>query len=162
MCSNPVLASSLQPHALEGRVAELGLGVMPRQLTSIVRILTVAALCFSWISCSKSARHPQLIAQIPHSVDVTVGEEAVGTITNAHDLVSLLRQGDWKPPHPCAARGQLLMRYATGETVRVSFYPGHSDSEYEFSVGGEGYAVARKPLMDTLQAAGIDLERILR
>lgn len=135
---------------------------MPRQLTSIVRILTVAALCVCWISCSKSARHPQLSPQIPSTIDVMVGEETVGTITNALDLVSLLRKGDWKPPHPCVARGQFLMRFPTGETVRVSFYPGHSDSEYEFAVGGEGYAVARKPLMDTLQAAGIDLERIPR
>lgn len=135
---------------------------MPRQLTSMVRILTVAAFCVCWISCSKSARHPQLSSQIPHSIDVIVGEETVGTITNAQHLVSILQQGEWKPPHPCVARGQFVMRYSTGDAVRVTFYPGHSDSEYEFAVGGAGYAVARKPLMDTLQAAGIDLERIPR
>ncbi len=135
---------------------------MPRQLTSIISMLTITALCVWWVSCSKAARHPQLSQQIPSSIVVTVGEETVGTITNAYDLVSLLRQGDWKPPHPCVARGQFVMHYSTGEPVRVSFYPGHSDSEYEFAVGGEGYAVARKPLMDTLQTAGIDLERIPR
>jgi len=135
---------------------------MPRQLTSIIGSLTIAALCVWWVSCSKATRHPELGLQIPSTIDVTVGEETVGTITSPRELVSILRQGDWKPPHPCVARGQFLMHYPTGETVRVAFYPGHSDSEYEFAVGGEGYVVARKPLMDALQAAGIDVERLPR
>ena len=120
----------------------------------------IAALCMWWASCSNPTRCPQLSPQIPDSIDVTVGDEAVGTITNALDLVSVLREGEWRPPHPCASRGHFVLRYSTGDAVRISFHPGHSDSEYEFAVAGEGYAVPRKPLMDALQAAGIDTGRI--
>ena len=91
-----------------------------------------------------------------------VGEKQVGAVTNAAVLMSILRQGKSLPPHPCAARGQLILRYPAGDQVSVSLYPGHSDSEYEFAVGGKGYAVPRKGFLSILEAEGIATEGMLK
>ena len=125
----------------------------------LVTIAVVVGACIWRLATSRHTDHPQFRDQSPDSADVLLGDEMIGTVTNAGDLVSLLRRGEWIPPHPCAARGQFVLHYGA-DSVRVSFYPGHSDSEYEFAVGGKGYGVPRKPLMDALEAAGIDIARI--
>lgn len=132
---------------------------MSRRLILLVTVAVAVGGCIWWFAASSHTEHPQFRDQAPDSADVLIGDELIGTITNTGDLVSLLRRGEWIPPHPCAARGQFVLHYGT-DSVRVSFYPGHSDSEYEFAVGGKGYGIARKPLMDILEAAGIDLARI--
>jgi hypothetical protein len=93
---------------------------------------------------------------------VIVGEKQVGTVTNTAVLMSILRQGRFVPPHPCAARGQLILRYPGGDQVRVSIYPGHSGSEYEFAVGGKGYVVPRGGFFGALEAGGIAIEGMLK
>ena len=135
---------------------------MPRPWKVTVGLVAgLVACCWFTASCRPPAP-PQFGARTPSSVAVIVGEKQVGVVTNAAVLMSLLRQGKFVPPHACAARGQLTLQYASGDQVRVSLYPGHSGSEYEFAVGGKGYTVPRKEFLGVLQAEGIATEGLLK
>ncbi len=119
------------------------------------------ASCLLATSCGRS-EPPQFDSRTPDRIDVVVGENQIGAITNTFALMLALREGKFVPPHPCAARGQFTLQYPGGDKVQVSFYPGHSDSEYEFAVGGKGYSLPRKKLMDLLKQGGIDPEKMPR
>ncbi len=124
-------------------------------------LLAMLACCWLCTSCHKP-EPPQFDTRTPDSIDVLVAEKQLGTVTNATALMALLRRGEFVPPHPCAARGELILRYRAGDEVRVSLYSGHSDSRFEFAVGGRGYSVDRRRFMETLKAAGIELGRLLQ
>jgi len=145
---------------IEEKITLALLGDMTRRLLIIVCIAgtIVASVLFVW--SRQHSEHPQFRLQTPDSIEVFVGKEQIGTVTNTLDLIALLRTGKWEPPHACVARCEFIIRYSTGESVRVAFYPGHSDSEYEFAVNGNGYSFARQSLMSVLTAAGIDVRKI--
>ena len=135
---------------------------MPRPWNVTIGLVTgLVACCWFTASCRPPAP-PQFDSRTPTSVAVIVGEKQVGAVTNAAVLMSILRQGKFIPPHPCAARGQLVLRYSVGDQVSVSLYPGHSDSEYEFAVDGKGYTVPRKGFLSVLEAEGIATEGLLK
>jgi hypothetical protein len=121
----------------------------------------VVACCWLTASCRPPER-PQFDSRTPASVAVIVDEKQVGAVTNTAVLMSVLGQGKFIPPHPCAARGQLILRYHGGDQVRVSLYPGHSGSQYEFAVGGKGYTVARMRFLGVLEAEGVATEGLLK
>lgn len=132
----------------------------PRKIT-VGLVAGLVACCWLTASCRPPER-PQFDSGTPSIIDVVVGEKQLGAVTNTVVLMSVLRQGKFIPPHPCAARGQLILRYPAGDQVRVSLYPGYSASEYEFAVGGKGYAVARGRFLGVLQAEGIATEELLK
>jgi hypothetical protein len=135
---------------------------MPR-LSKVTLGLVAGLVAWCWLTGScRPPERPKFDSRTPTSVAVIVGEQQVGAVTNTAILMSVLGQGKFIPPHPCAARGQLILRYQGGDQVRVSLYSGHSVSEYEFAVGGKGYTVARNGFLGVLEAEGITTEGLLK
>ena len=120
---------------------------------------TVAALAFVF-SHRQLEPTPQFPGQDPTSIEVSVDFKLIGSIADTGDLMRILRTAKFVPPHPCAARGQFILRYPTRESVNVSIYPGHTPNSYEFAVGGTGYVISRAKLLSSLQAGGIDARKI--
>ncbi len=134
---------------------------MPRGWNMTAGLLAIF-VCWCLCASCRKAEHPALDARIPISIDLLVDGAKLGTVTNTLPLVSLLRQGDFVPPHPCAARGEFVLRYGAGDQVHVTLRPGHADARFEFAVAGKGYSVERKRFMAILKSEGIDAERLLR
>lgn len=130
-----------------------------RRLACIVGLATVVAAGAWWLAAARRGEPPPFRPEAPVAVDVVVDFVCIGTIAEPAALMAVLRRGRPVEPHACIARGDFVLHYASGESVRVLFLPGHVASRYEFGVGGAGYSVRRKPLLAALAAGGIDVTR---
>jgi hypothetical protein len=125
----------------------------------VVFVITLAALASIFATRSGSSP-PALPEGNIVAIDVFVGTNRIATITNAAPVLTMLRSGRTVPPHGCAAVGLFVLHLQGAQPFRVGFYPGHSESEYEFSAGGAGYVVSRREFLSALFAAGVDATKI--
>jgi|GEM_PF-6249314 hypothetical protein len=72
-------------------------------------------------------------------------------------LVAVLRDGTEGTDHKCADRGTLVLKRASGATVRIDFLPGHSVEWYELRYGGSLYRVPRTAFVEAMRRIGVAL-----
>ena len=75
-------------------------------------------------------------------------------------MMEVLRTGRSVKQHECKHRGTMELRFADGQTLSMSFLPGHHDLHYEFAMRGGWFAVSRSRFMRALRAAGVDVHKI--
>ena len=51
----------------------------------------------------------------------------------------------------------MILQFAEGQTLSVSFLPGHFPLRYEFAVRGQCFTVSRSRFLQALTTAGVDL-----
>jgi hypothetical protein len=130
-----------------------------RFIPAIVAAVSLGALAY-WYWTGSRVQVPTGTAV---SIDLALLDQPLATITNSDGLtevMKMLRSGRPAKPHACAARGTMKVRFADGQTLSVAFAPGHELSHYEFGMAGHSFFVSRSRFLESLKAAGVDVQRI--
>lgn len=126
-------------------------------LAGIVVALVVIPL---WQRRVDPNKKPEFGNQDPLSIDLLIRGEQIARLTNAGDMISLLRAARQVRPHECTYQGKLLLRSEDGTTADVRLRPGHNDAYYEFHCANGLFAVPRPAFISALAAAGVDTNQI--
>lgn len=132
-------------------------------LIAIVTAAAIAGVAFWYASTPRTGSRVQLPVTTPVSIDISVLGRPLMTITNTDGLVGMmemLRTGRTVEQHECKSRGTMELRFSDGQTLSMSFLPGHHFLRYEFAVRGGLFAVSRSQFLGTLKRAGVDVHKI--
>jgi hypothetical protein len=134
-----------------------------RSIIATVVAIAIAGFAYWYASAPRTGSRVQLPASTLASIDISVSGRPLTTITNADGLAAVmevLRSGRSVEQHECKSRGRIELRFADGQTLSMSFLPGHHYLRYEFAMRGGWFAVPRSHFMSALRAAGVDVHEI--
>ena len=130
-----------------------------RFIIAIIAVITLGAwACWHWTG--SSVHMPPGSAG---SISISLLRQPLATITNTDGLtsiMSMLRSGRPAQQHDCVAKGTMEIRFNDGQARSVAFSPGHELAQYEFGMDGHLFVVSRSLFLESLKAAGVDVQRI--
>lgn len=140
-------------------------------MTRRARLRTAIALCAAvgavwWWVAQRNPALAGIEADSVRSVEVRFeawGAEPprAGGESNDRDaveaLVAVLRDCTNGTDHKCGSRGTLVLKRASGATVRMDFLPGHKAEWYELRYGGILYRVPRAAFVEAMRRIGVVL-----
>src|SRR5258705_377677 len=104
-----------------------------------VLVVGLGAFAYWWASSPGTGSKPQSLDRTPTSIDVSVMDRPLTTITNAAGIASvmkMLRSGRGVPRHECKSRGTMVLHFTDAQPLSVGFHPGHHFLRYEFATRG--------------------------
>ena len=134
-----------------------------RYVIAIVTGVVLAGFAYWYASAPRTGARVQLPSGTLASIDISVVDRPLATITNADGLATvmeMLRSGRSVETHMCKNRGIMMLHFADGQSLRVSFLPGHHFLRYEFGAAGGLFSVSRSRFMGALSEAGADIQKI--
>jgi hypothetical protein len=134
-----------------------------RYVIATVLAVAIAGFAYWYASSPRTGTRVQLPSSTPVAIDISVLGRPLATITNAEGLAAvmeMLRSGRSVRQHECKSRGTMELRFSDGQTLKMSFLPGHHFLHYEFAMGDGWFVVSRSRFMGALRAAGVDVHDI--
>jgi hypothetical protein len=102
---------------------------MPRRYVIAIGVAVIVAGFAYWCaSTPRTGTRVQLPSSALATIDISVSGRPLTTITNAEGLaevMAMLRTGRSVRQHESKSRGAMELRFTDGQTLKISFLPGH-------------------------------------
>ena len=134
------------------------------KVTAAAAVLGACCFAYYWYGGTpRTGARPQLPGAAPVSIEISISGRPLTTITNAaglNSVMEMLRSGRSVEMHKCKNQGIMVLHFADGHSLRVSFLPGHHFMRYEFGTPDGLFTVSRSRFLEALRAAGVDVQKI--